>query len=95
MDFKRKATAEFQSSNSSSLWQEKFYDYILRSKDSDDRVTAYIWMIPVRKGLCVKPQDYPYSGSFASDWKPSLDLTNPWIPSWKKSISDPITKEVL
>jgi putative transposase len=85
MDFKRKATAEFQSSNSSSLWQKKFYDCILRSNDSNDRVAAYIWMNPVRKGLCAKPQDYRYSGSFASDWKPSLDLTNPWIPSWKQN----------
>ena len=95
MDFKRKATAEFQSSNSSSLWQKKFYDYILRSNDSNDRVAAYIWMNPVRKGLCTKPQDYPFSGSFVSDWKPSPDLSNPWIPSWKQNISDPIAKKVL
>jgi putative transposase len=86
MDFKRRATAEFQSSNSSPLWQKKSYDYILRSNDSNDRVAAYIWMNPVRKGLCAKPQDYPFSGCFASDWKPSLDLTNPWIPSWKQKI---------
>ncbi len=95
MDFKRKATAEFQSSNLSSLWQKKFYDYILRSNDSNDRVAAYIWMNPVRKGLCTKPQDYPYSGSFASDWKPSLDLTNPWIPSWKQPVSRVTSKKVL
>ena len=85
MDFKRNATVEFQSSNSSSLWQKKFYDCILRSNDSNDRVAAYIWMNPVRKGLCARPQDYRYSGSFASDWKPALDLTNPWIPSWKQN----------
>jgi putative transposase len=85
MDFKRKATAEFQSSNSSPLWQKKFYDYILRRDDSNDRVAAYIWMNPVRKDLCVKPQDYPYSGSFTSDWQASLELTNPWTPTWKQN----------
>lgn len=86
MNFKRKATAEFQSSNSGPLWQKKFYDHILRRGDSNDRAAVYIWMNPVRKGLCVKPQDYPYSGSFAADWQPSLDLTNPWIPSWKHNV---------
>lgn len=95
MDFKRKATAEFQSSNSNSLWQKKFYDYILRSNESNDRVAAYIWMNPVRKGLCTKPQDYPYSGSFVSDWKPSLDLANPWIPSWKQNVSHVTSTKVL
>jgi putative transposase len=95
MDFKRKATAEFQSSNSTPLWLKKFYDYILRSNDSNDRVAAYIWMNPVRKGLCVNPRDYPYSGSFAEDWKPSLDLTNPWIPSWKQKISNVSSHQVL
>jgi putative transposase len=95
MDFKRKATAEFQSSNSSPLWQKKIYDCILRQDDSSDRVAAYIWMNPVRKGLCMKPQDYPYSSSFASDWKPSLGLTNPWIPSWEQNVAHIASQNVL
>ncbi|MFZ3216385.1 MAG: transposase [Candidatus Acidiferrales bacterium] len=82
-DFKRKSTIEFQSEYSSPLWQKKFYDYILRPKDSTDRVAAYIWLNPVRKGLRSEQQDYAYSGSFAADWKPSLDLANPWTPAWK------------
>jgi putative transposase len=95
MDFKRKATAGFRRSSSGPLWQKKFYDYILRSNDSNDRVAAYIWMNPVRKGLCVNPQDYPFSGSFGSAWKPSLDPTDPWIPSWKQNASRLTDRRVL
>ncbi|MFZ0523003.1 MAG: transposase [Candidatus Acidiferrales bacterium] len=84
MEFKRRSTVEFQARNSSALWQKKFYDYILRRRDSTERVATYIWMNPVRKGLCAATEDYPYSGSFVADWKPSLNLANPWVPVWKQ-----------
>src|SRR6266704_5083306 len=40
-----------------------------RSSDLWERVAWYIWMNPVRKGLCAHAQDYPFSGSFTMDWK--------------------------
>lgn len=64
------------------LWQKKFYDHILRSNDSPERVATYIWMNPVRKGICVDPREYPYSGSFVRDWKEAAP-TKPWVPPWK------------
>ncbi len=50
------------------LWQGSFYDHILRSRDSSESVAWYIWMNPVRKGICRDPREYPFSGSFSLPW---------------------------
>ena len=39
------------------LWQKNYYDHILRAGDSWESVARYIWMNPVRKGLCDRPED--------------------------------------
>jgi putative transposase len=45
------------------LWQEGYYDRVLR-KDEDLRTVArYLLNNPLRAGLVTKPIDYPYLGS--------------------------------
>ncbi|HTZ72532.1 MAG TPA: transposase [Candidatus Aquilonibacter sp.] len=66
------------------LWQKRFYDRVLRSGERADAVAGYIWMNPVRKGMCSAPQDYPYSGSFVIDWKRGVSSAESWIPEWRK-----------
>jgi putative transposase len=82
-EMKQKTAYQFQRRFHCSLWQKKFYDHILRPKDSPEQVPAYIWMNPVRKGLCQTPQEYPNSGSFVFDWKKVLPPAESWAPSWK------------
>ena len=77
---------QFQRRFRRDLWQKKFYDHILRSNDSPEPVATYIWMNPVRKGICVDPREYPYSGSFVRDWK-EVAPTKPWLPPWKMTNS--------
>jgi hypothetical protein len=48
-------------------------------------VAAYIWMNPVRKGLCQRPEDYPFLGTFTLPWPPGKALQTAWTPPWKKS----------
>ena len=67
------------------LWQKKFYDHILRPGEPCDAVAGYIWMNPVRAGLCTDPRDYPYSGSFTVDWKKIIRPLESWIPDWKRN----------
>lgn len=84
-DFKQRTTSQFHREfPGRSLWQKKFYDHILRPKDSADAVAAYIWMNPVRKGLCLQPEDYPHSGSFSLEWKKATRSSpSCWTPPWK------------
>lgn len=44
------------------LWQQRFYDHILRRSEDGRAVGAYILANPVRKGLAERPEEYPYSG---------------------------------
>jgi putative transposase len=69
------------------LWQFKYYDRILRGADSADRVAWYIWLNPVRKGLCRKPTDYPFLGSFTELGARLLKVSTAaeWTPPWKSA----------
>jgi len=82
---KQKTAYEFRKKVHRDLWQKKFYDHILRQDDSVERVAGYIWMNPVRKGICADPREYPYSGSFAIDWAKGLAPIGEWVPPWKGS----------
>ncbi len=62
------------------LWQKNFYDHVLRASESADAVAWYIWMNPVRAGLCKVPEDYQFSGSFTVDWKRVTRPARPWQP---------------
>jgi putative transposase len=65
------------------LWQRRFYDHILRPSDSLDAVAWYVWLNPVRAGLCTDAKTYPHSGSFTSDWGGKVQSKEDWVPPWK------------
>lgn len=70
------------------LWQPRYYDHILRGKDGPHRVAGYIWMNPVRKGLCRDPREYPLSGSFTEVWNTKPRRAGVWLPPWKVKTQD-------
>jgi len=47
----------------SNIWQESFYDHILRKNEEIEEVALYILNNPVRKGLVSNWEEYPYSWS--------------------------------
>ena len=83
-NFKQVTSREYSREGGAPLWQKKFYDHILRAKDSPAAVAWYIWMNPVRKGLCSQPDRYPHSGSFSGQWENKSQPQNQWMPTWKK-----------
>jgi putative transposase len=82
-EFKQRTELEFHAKYGREFWQKKFYDRILRPKDSPERVATYIWMNPVRQGLCRSAVEYPYSGSTVVDWEEIARVTEPSVPDWK------------
>ena len=90
-NFKQASSKEHAREEDAPLWQKKFYDHILRSKDSPDAISWYIWMNPVRKGLCSQPIEYPYSGSLTKEWQAVLRPREQWVPTWKANPSRPST----
>lgn len=89
--FKQATSREYSRESGVPLWQKKFYDRILRPEDSPEAVSWYIWMNPVREGLCSQPNQYPYSGSFTEQWENKSQPQNQWMPTWKKDQLGPST----
>src|SRR5712692_7025208 len=44
------------------LWQGRSYDHIVRAEEDLRAIALYILNNPVRKGLCVSPDDWRWSG---------------------------------
>lgn len=84
-DFKQRSAYSYKQQTGARLWQKKSYDHILRKDESWQCVVWYIWMNPVRKDLCQRPEDWPYSGSFTMDWRKLLSPPQQlWVPPWKE-----------
>lgn len=83
-NLKQTSSDDHQKRFRSPLWQKKFYDHIFRPTDNFAGAASYIWMNPVRKGLCADPRDYPFSGSFVVDWKTMVRPLEDWTPEWKR-----------
>jgi putative transposase len=62
---KQRAGAAHALAGHGSLWQEGYYERILRDDDAPRDVARYIIANPVRAGLVTSPLEYPYSGSDA------------------------------
>jgi len=84
--FKQETAFAFARRSHRPLWQFKYYDHILRTSDSADRVASYIWSNPVRQRLCRAPLEYPFLGSFTQVGVSMLksSVASEWTPPWKK-----------
>ena len=61
--FRQRSGYQHRRRTSRRLWQEGYFDRVLRSEDQTRAVVSYIVGNPVRAGLCQRPGDYPFSGS--------------------------------
>ena len=43
------------------LWQDGYFEWLLRSQDPSDRAIDYILNNPVRTGLVERPEEYPFA----------------------------------
>jgi putative transposase len=82
--FKQHTAFEYHKNLNAPLWQERSYDHILRKADAMENVAWYIWMNPVRKGLCTDPKAFPFSGSLTMSWNLTNLPSSQWAPPWKK-----------
>ena len=86
--FKQETGFAYQKRLHRRLWQPRYYDRILRKAEECESVDWYIWLNPVRKGICVAPQKYPLSGSFTIlDWRERCAPRESWVPPWKVGMS--------
>lgn len=60
---KQKTGYWFKREHHGALWQEGFYDRVLRGEETTESVVYYMVANPVRKGLAIDVNDYPFWGS--------------------------------
>ena len=65
------------------LWQEGYYDRILRDDDPNEGVIRYILENPVRAGLVDHPREYPLMGAEKYDIDDLLLTAMLWRPKSK------------
>jgi len=67
--FKQKTGYYFKQKYHKKLWQNSFYDHVLRKDEDIEKVARYILENPVRAGLVNNFWEYKFSGSFVFDIK--------------------------
>jgi putative transposase len=60
---KQQTSFAYRQRHAERLWQEGYYDHVLRDGEPQIGVAAYIINNPIRAGLCTKVSDYPWLGS--------------------------------
>jgi REP element-mobilizing transposase RayT len=60
---KQRFGAAYALASSQRLWQEGYYERIVRAEEQSEAVARYIVGNPVRAGLVSSAPDYPWSGS--------------------------------
>ena len=61
--FKQHSGYVHRRSTGSSLWQENYYEHVMRSEEALVSVVGYVLGNPLRAGLVEKLEDYPFLGS--------------------------------
>ena len=61
--FRQRSGLVFKQDRRQRLWQDGYFDRILRDEESTFDVVRYIVNNPVRAGLCRTAADYPFAGS--------------------------------
>jgi putative transposase len=61
--FRQRSGYEYLRRTRQRLWQEGYFDRVLRSEEATVDVVRYILANPVRGGLCTRPEEYQFSGS--------------------------------
>ena len=61
--WKQIAGFDYKRATGNRLWQESYFDHVLRDDEETWRAVKYILENPVRKGLVEHFKDYPFCGS--------------------------------
>ena len=62
-NWKQRAGYHYKQRTRENLWQDSYFDHVLRDDEETHTAITYVLENPVRKGLVQRIEDYPYSGS--------------------------------
>jgi putative transposase len=68
------------------LWQQGFFDHVLRDDEDERGVIRYIVENPVRAGYVSSPKNYPLSGSAKYTYEQIAEAMGDWSPHDKNKL---------
>jgi len=88
---KQRSAFAHKKATSEKLWQDGYFDRVLRREEATLDVVAYILENPVKGGLCRGSRDYPFMGStrysigelhdaVAARWRDRASVAVIWRP---------------
>jgi len=80
---KQRAGWRFKQRTGQRLWQEGYYEHVVRDEEGPAGFYLYIINNPVKAGLVESPLEYPYWGSAAHTREEMLEATEgvtEWVP---------------
>lgn len=84
--FKGASSVAARQAGLSRLWQRGFYDHVIRSYESLDRIAWYVLMNPVRANLAGRARDWRFSDSVIPNWNNVEEPAESYDPPWKKAV---------
>jgi putative transposase len=81
--WKQKTSYEWKQRTGTPLWQQGYYDRVLREEDGDLWVISYLADNPLKAGLAESPDQYPLFGSSRysiEEIMQALQELKPWKP---------------
>jgi REP element-mobilizing transposase RayT len=64
------------------LWQESFFEHVIRQEEDFESIAAYIVANPIRAGLCRSATEYRHLGSSRYTLQELAEAVR-MLPSWK------------
>jgi putative transposase len=61
--FKQRGAHKTRQWRDGRLWQEGYYEHVIRGDGTTTKIARYVLDNPVRAELVENPEEYPYSGS--------------------------------
>ena len=71
--YKQRTGFRYRKRTTACLWQEGYFEHVLRADEDIVGVAAYVVANPIRAGLCGSPTEYPYLSSPAYSLESLID----------------------
>ncbi len=79
------------------FWQKRYYDFNIRSEVQFREKLRYIHRNPVRKGLCERPEDWPWSSflHYATGVKGKVEIESEWAARERERKEEGVSANIL
>lgn len=80
---KQKTSGKLKPRGDSPFWQERYYDFNVHNPEKTPEKLRYLHRNPVVRGLCAKPEDWPWSSyhHYATGEPGAVEIESHWTAS--------------